>query len=111
MIESQKKSNTIKGVSVIKEKIIVKDKMIRSIKILATNVIGFIKEILKKIKKEKKEELNKDEGKMFIEMENIDEQNNEKIISGNNTNEPKDNNDDEEEIEIEEEVEVEVDDE
>ena len=44
MIESQKKSNTIKGVSVIKEKIILKDKMIRSIKILGKKVIGFIKE-------------------------------------------------------------------
>ena len=111
MIESQKKSNTIKGVSVIKEKIILKDKMIRSIKILGKKVIGFIKEVVKKIKKEKKEDLNKDEGKMFIEMENIDEQKNEKIISGenNNTNDLiEENNSDEEEIEIEEEVEVEV---
>ena len=56
-------------------------------------------------------DLNKDEGKMFIEMENIDEQKNEKIISGenNNTNDLiEENNSDEEEIEIEEEVEVEV---
>ena len=111
MIESQKKSNTIKGVSVIKEKIILKDKMIRSIKILGKKVIGFIKEVVKKIKKENKKDLNKDEGKMFIEMENIDEQKNEKIISGenNNTNDLiEENNSDEEEIEIEEEVEVEV---
>ena len=107
MIESQKKSNSIKGVSVIKEKIIMKDKMIRSIKILGKKVIGFIKEVVKKIKKEKKEDLNKDEGKMFIEMENIDEQKNEKIVIGENTYE--EGKDDEEEIEIEEEVEVEVD--
>ena len=78
---------------------------------MGKKVIGFIKEVVKKIKKEKKEDLNKDEGKMFIEMENIDEQKNEKIISGenNNTNDLiEENNSDEEEIEIEEEVEVEV---